>query len=62
MISTDTPNANNKMPVAAGRQSLVQRLTFSSEFGLVLLIALAGVIFASHDWPCHDGRHRFRRA
>lgn len=46
MISSHTTNTSDTMPVAAGRQSLVQRLAFSSEFGLMLLIALAVVIFA----------------
>jgi ribose transport system permease protein len=47
MISSNTTNTSDTIPVATGRQSLIQRWAFSNEFGLVLLIALAVVIFAS---------------
>jgi ribose transport system permease protein len=47
MTISDVTESGDGVPVAETRPSLAQRLVFSSEFGLILLIALAVVVFAS---------------
>lgn len=47
MTLSDVTETGDGKPAADIRPSLAQRLIFSSEFGLVLLIALAVIVFAS---------------
>ena len=46
MTSIDIDKSAETTPIASGRQSLLQRLAFSSEFGLIILIGLTFTLFA----------------